>query len=86
MWPKVGCGSDGLNCVFGQSSPPCPTGGCHPPADTKIEFNFPANFVGQSWYDISLVDGYSQPVDIVPRAQVKQNVLLLVINGCFLYY
>jgi hypothetical protein len=66
MWPKIGCDGSGQNCFFGQSSPPCPAGGCHPPADTKVEFFFPANFQGQSWYDISLVDGYSQPVSIRP--------------------
>ena len=66
MWPKIGCDGSGQNCFFGQSSPPCPAGGCHPPADTKVEFFFPANFQGQSWYDISLVDGYSQPVTINP--------------------
>ncbi len=31
IWPKVGCGGDGQNCVFGQSSAPCPSGGCQPP-------------------------------------------------------
>jgi len=69
MWPKIGCDGGGLNCLFGQSSPPCPSGGCQPPADTKIEFFFPRNFAGQAWYDISLVDGFSLPVDIVPRTQ-----------------
>ena len=31
IWPKVGCGGDGQNCLFGQSSAPCPSGGCQPP-------------------------------------------------------
>jgi hypothetical protein len=67
MWPKTGCDDSGNNCNFGQSSPPCPAGGCHPPADTKVEFTiFPD---GQSWYDVSLVDGYSLPARIVPRIQ-----------------
>lgn len=68
FWPKIGCDGAGNNCVFGQSSAPCPAGGCQPPADTKIEFNFAAQGSGQqSWYDISLVDGYSLPIKIVPR-------------------
>lgn len=36
LWPKIGCNNQGNNCVFGQSQPPCPSGGCHPPADTKV--------------------------------------------------
>jgi len=68
LWPKVGCDSTGNNCVFGQSIPPCGTGGCDPPADTKVEFNFPASgSSSQSWYDISLVDGYSQAIRVTPR-------------------
>ena len=68
FWPKIGCDSSGNNCVFGQSSAPCPAGGCQPPADTKIEFNFaPKGSSQQTWYDISLVDGYSLPIKIVPR-------------------
>ena len=68
FWPKTGCDSTGYNCEFGDSIPPCPDGGCHPPADTKVEFNFPSQPPSQdSWYDISLVDGYSLPMKIVPR-------------------
>lgn len=29
MWPKIGCDASGQNCLFGQSQPPCPIGGCH---------------------------------------------------------
>ena len=68
FWPKIGCDSTGYNCEFGDSIPPCPPEGCQPPADTKVEFNFapqPPN--RDSWYDISLVDGYSLPMKIVPR-------------------
>ena len=68
FWPKTGCDGTGYNCEFGDSVPPCPVGGCHPPADTKVEFNFPSQPPSQdSWYDISLVDGYSLPMRIVPR-------------------
>jgi hypothetical protein len=42
--------------------------GCQPPADTKVEFYFPSQPPHEdSWYDISLVDGYSLPMKIVPR-------------------
>lgn len=56
LWPKIGCDQRGFNCQFGQSIPPCPSGGCQPPADTKVEFYFPpVNSPAKSFYDISLV-------------------------------
>lgn len=56
IWPKINCDHYGANCGFGQSIPPCPSGGCHPPADTKVEFYFPPeNSPELSFYDISLV-------------------------------
>ena len=61
FWPKIGCDGFGVNCLFGDSSI---TG--QPPADTKIEFNFQGSSK-PSFYDISLVDGYSLPIQIVPR-------------------
>lgn len=68
FWPKINCNDGGEECEFGQSSPPCPSDGCQPPADTKAEFNFPSQPPStDSWYDISLVDGYSLPMRIVPR-------------------
>ncbi len=70
FWPKIGCDGSGYNCQFGDSVPPCPAGGCHPPADTKVEFNFPPQPPNRdAWYDVSLVDGYSLPMSIVPRGQ-----------------
>jgi hypothetical protein len=67
FWPKGGCDGSGTNCAFGDSSPPCPPTGCQPPADTKVEFFFSdAATTGVSWYDVSLVDGYSLPMRIVP--------------------
>lgn len=50
---------------------PCNTGGCDPPAETKVEFYFPGPNEpgGAVWYDISLVDGYSLPVKIVPSQE-----------------
>lgn len=41
FWPKINCDSSGNDCEFGQSIDPCPAGGCHPPAETKVEFFFP---------------------------------------------
>jgi hypothetical protein len=68
FWPKIKCNQNGEECEFGQSSPPCPPQGCQPPADTKVEFNFPPQPpTTDSWYDISLVDGYSLPMKIEPR-------------------
>jgi len=72
FWPKTGCDGSGNNCVMGQSMPPCPTGGCQPPAETKVEFHFPpAGNSDAVWYDVSLVDGYSLPAEIIPSVQVK---------------
>jgi len=70
FWPKTGCDASGHMCESGQSVDPCNPGGCDPPAETKVEFFFPA--VGQPgdiWYDVSLVDGYSLPAEIVPSVQ-----------------
>lgn len=72
LWPKIGCDQSGENCQFGQSSPPCPAGGCQPPADTKVEFNFPpSNSPGRTFYDLSLVDGYSLASEIIPYLNVS---------------
>lgn len=76
IWPKIRCQNNGQNCDFGQSKEPCPAGGCHPPADTKVEFYFPPNGDAKdSFYDISLVDGYSLSAEIIPY----QNVRLFII-------
>lgn len=56
LWARYGCDENGQNCLFGQSSPPCSSSGCDPPADTKAEFSFPPrNSATLSFYDISLV-------------------------------
>lgn len=71
FWPKTGCDGNSQNCKVGQSIPPCPAGGCQPPAETKIEFFYPP--VGDTrtiYYDVSLVDGYTQPMEIIPSKQV----------------
>lgn len=72
LWPKTGCDGSGQNCEFGQSVAPCPAGGCHPPAETKVEFNFkPKGNPAASFYDISLVDGYSLAAEIIPYKDVS---------------
>jgi len=70
FWPKIGCDATGQNCQMGQSVPPCKPGGCDPPADTKVEFHFPPSSSSEAvWYDVSLVDGYSLPAQIIPSVQ-----------------
>jgi len=73
----MGCDGSGQNCQVGQSVPPCPSGGCQPPSDTKVEFFFPSasDNGNQVWYDISLVDGYSLPVEINPSTQTDSCVV-----------
>lgn len=70
FWPKSGCDHTGHNCEAGQSVDPCNPGGCDPPAETKVEFFFPpVNDPYDVWYDVSLVDGYSLPAEIIPSVQ-----------------
>lgn len=48
--------------------------GCQPPAETKIEFFFPpAGDPRNVWYDISLVDGYSLSMEIIPSKKVRSE-------------
>lgn len=55
---------------MGQSLPPCPPDGCQPPADTKVEFTLHSLSDSRAaWYDVSLVDGYSIPAEIVPSRE-----------------
>jgi hypothetical protein len=68
FFPKLGCNAQtGNDCQGGQALNPCPAGGCQPAATTKIEFNY-ANLATSrdSWYDISLVDGYNLAARITP--------------------
>jgi hypothetical protein len=69
FWPKTGCDASGQSCTTGQAVPPCPPTGCQPPADTKVEFFFPAaGAADRPYYDVSLVDGYSTAMSIKPSA------------------
>lgn len=79
FWPKTGCNAAGRNCSSGDSEtgfcPPYPTI-CQPPSYTKIEFFFPPPGSGaNAWYDISLVDGYSVPFKITPRAPASGSCI-----------
>lgn len=79
FWPKTGCDTNGNNCKMGQSSPPCPTGGCPPPVDSKIEATWGCLFADPNkcastpqghkidmttWWNASAVDGYTLPYTI----------------------
>lgn len=79
FWPKTGCDSSGNNCKMGQSSPPCPTNGCAPPVDSKLEATWGCLFAEPSkcastpqgnkidmttWWNASAVDGYTLPYTI----------------------
>jgi hypothetical protein len=58
IWAKVGCDSDGKNCVVGDSSQywggwsnptdGCPTGGCTPPIESSFEFTTGCSLSDQS--------------------------------------
>ncbi|KAJ6643403.1 Glucan endo-1,3-beta-glucosidase [Pseudolycoriella hygida] len=86
FWPKTECDNNGQKCAVGQSVNPCPSNGCQPPADTKIEFFYP--LVGNPntvWYDISLVDGYSLPMEIIPSTKTGSCVTTncaISLNAC----
>lgn len=75
LWPKTGCDENGNNCTIGQSLAPCPSGGCPPPVDSKIEATWgcmlsdstqcamtpQGNKIGDTYWNMSAVDGYTLP-------------------------
>jgi hypothetical protein len=75
LWPKKGCDETGENCTIGQSSNPCPAGGCPPPIDSKIEATWGCTLadqtqcaitpqgdpIGDTYWNSSAVDGYTFP-------------------------
>jgi len=67
-WPKTGCDNNGNNCTQGQTMPPCPAQGCAPPIDSKFEATWCAGSNCQTYFDISMVDGFTLPVEIQPNA------------------
>lgn len=71
FWPKTGCDDSGQNCAVGQSVQPCPNGGCQPPSETRVEFFYPPMGDPRTiYYDVSLVDGYTLPMEIIPIPEV----------------
>ena len=73
--PKFGCDASGNNCSSGQSLPPCPAGGCQPPAESKIEFYFPTAGANPPlpFFDVSLVDGFTLKARITPSVAASGN-------------
>lgn len=78
LWPKSGCDTSGNNCTIGQSSDPCPSAGCAPPVDSKIESTWGCTLsdqtqcaidpqgdrIGDTFWNASAVDGYTLPFNI----------------------
>lgn len=74
VWPKIGCDANGFNCKIGDSSAPCPAGGCQPPVDSKFEATFaPKGGSAATWYNLSQVDGYTLPFKVVPRGAGSES-------------
>jgi len=84
FWPKSGCDSSGYNCTVGESQGKpkggayvCPTIGCSPPVDSKVEVNWACVGSGcdvktaKSFYDISQVDGFTLPFTIKAAGSVS---------------
>jgi hypothetical protein len=67
-WPKRGCDKDGENCAVGQSMAPCPAGGCAPPIDSKLEATWCVGDACETFFNLSMVDGYTLPVSMRPKA------------------
>jgi len=83
FWPKKGCDANGDNCTIGQSSDPCPDGGCPPPVDSKLEVTWgctlsdtsgcnltpQGDLLSDTYWNMSAVDGYTFPF----KATVTEN-------------
>jgi hypothetical protein len=79
FWPKKGCDATGQNCSMGQSSSPCPAGGCLPPVDSKLEATWGCTLADQkkcgktpqgvlmtsTYWNSSAVDGFTFPYTVV---------------------
>jgi hypothetical protein len=71
LWPKLGCDATGHACSVGDNGEgggtPCGPTGCEPPFDSKFEVTFADTATSvQSYYDLSLVDGYTLPLSVTP--------------------
>jgi hypothetical protein len=51
---KTNCDAQGTHCTIGQQ------------ANSLVEFNIPGATTDTTWYDISLVDGYTLPLTLAP--------------------
>lgn len=73
IWPKIGCNQFGQNCSVGEPTTHCPPPkGCQRPVNTYLEFFFPKKGnVENVIYDLSLVNGYSLPVSIIPNPNIQ---------------
>ncbi|MET0154675.1 MAG: thaumatin family protein [Rickettsiales bacterium] len=78
FWPKSGCDANGDNCAVGQSSAPCPNGGCTPTIDSKLEVGWEAT---QTWFNLSMVDGYTIPIGVVATDQNGKKCIDAHPNG-----
>lgn len=72
FWPKLGCDESGHACAIGDTGEgggaPCGPDGCHPPVDSKFEVTFaPAGSADATFYNLSLVDGYTLPFTVTPK-------------------
>ncbi len=72
FWPKTGCDPAGQNCKIGDNGEgggaPCGPAGCQPPIDSKFEVTFPPEGAQDAtFYNLSLVDGYTLPFKVVPK-------------------
>lgn len=75
VWPKTDCDSDGKNCSTGESIPPCPSEGCQPPFESKVEFTF-GDLTSQNTttsYDVSFADGYTRPLKVIVKNPKGEN-------------
>jgi hypothetical protein len=71
FWPKLGCDATGHGCRIGDTGEgggaPCAPGGCQPPLDSKFEVSFaPTTSAEATFYNLSLVDGYTLPFSVTP--------------------
>jgi hypothetical protein len=79
FWPKQGCDDLGNACLIGQSSPPCPSTGCSPPVDSKLEATWGCTLADKTqcgktpqgvrmidtFWNASAVDGYTFPFTVI---------------------
>ncbi len=97
LWPKTGCDVNGNNCTIGQSSDPCPSAGCPPPVDSKIEATWgcllsdpsqcgttaQGQQIGDTYWNMSAVDGYTLPFTaIVTGNTISDTSAQCVSSNC----